>query len=432
MGVKRKENKLNLNIENRTVGLNIKPLEPRRFIGNKRLYQYGALFVAIIMVFSSIGYATIKLGEDGSGQKWFGDDTGLITNSNGKAWTATGANLQAAIWDLNSTGGSITLPEGDITTLETLLINLSQTPDLVIKGQGHQTRLITSGAFNAINLSSYHLAGQRFQFKDFQIEGNDVGLVGIHIRDEFFDGGHVSRCEMENLRIRGFVTFGVNDSADWGVFYDNCWIETNGGGTSDTGGIMLYQTNCPVLSGCRIESNRGSGVLCTLGYGTVICDGTVIEANNRHGLYVYGGTQDGIIRDTQFEVNNMDEVADIYDIYLKDTTTSYWTIDSCRASGTKVNYSIKSDGWFTTVHSYRTLGSGNDISATYYSAFPSFQWSCNVTFKTAKTVEIDSVLKLTPRSDSPTPAYEGMIYYDDTYNKLRLYNDTGWFNVTVS
>ena len=100
-------------IENRAVGLNIKPMEPRRFIGNKRLYQYGALFVAIIMVFSSIGYATIKLGEDGSGQKWFGDDSGLITNSNGKAWVATGANLQLAIWDLNSTGGEIEVPLGN-------------------------------------------------------------------------------------------------------------------------------------------------------------------------------------------------------------------------------------------------------------------------------------------------------------------------------
>ena len=94
----------NLNIENKTVGL-----KPR---SNKRLYQYGALFVAIIMVFSSIGYATIKLGEDGSSQKWFGDDSGLITNSKGKAWTATGANLQTAIWDLNGTGGKVVLPSG--------------------------------------------------------------------------------------------------------------------------------------------------------------------------------------------------------------------------------------------------------------------------------------------------------------------------------
>ena len=102
-------------IENRTVGLNVKPLEPRRIIGNKRLYQYGALFVAIIMVFSSVGYATIKLGEDGSGQKWFGDDAGLITSSNGKAYPATGAGLQAAIWGLNGTGGIVNVPQGEYT-----------------------------------------------------------------------------------------------------------------------------------------------------------------------------------------------------------------------------------------------------------------------------------------------------------------------------
>ena len=147
-------------IENRTVGLNVKPLEPR---SNKRLYQYGALFVAIIMVFSSIGYATIKLGEDGSGQKWFGDDSGLITNSNGKAWSATGANLQLAIWDLNSTGGTV-----DVGADITLSSSLRLYTDTAVDFHNHKVTLTAGISF--INATD-------------EIAANNLGLFNCVIKN---------------------------------------------------------------------------------------------------------------------------------------------------------------------------------------------------------------------------------------------------------
>jgi len=41
-------------------------------------------------------------------------------------------------------------------------------------------------------------------------------------------------------------------------------------------------------------------------------------------------------------------------------------------------------------------------------------------------VTINDVLKLAPRSSAPSPAEEGMIYYDDTSKQLYYYNGTSW------
>jgi len=51
---------------------------------------------------------------DGMGTITSNIDT-MIRNSNGKYWAATGANIQAAIWDLNDTGGTVWLPNGNFT-----------------------------------------------------------------------------------------------------------------------------------------------------------------------------------------------------------------------------------------------------------------------------------------------------------------------------
>jgi len=55
-----------------------------------------------------------------------------------------------------------------------------------------------------------------------------------------------------------------------------------------------------------------------------------------------------------------------------------------------------------------------------------------LTNATVDYVQINDVLNLHPLNTEPSSAPEGSIYYDSTFNKLRLKNDTGFVNVTVS
>ena len=89
-----RKDKGNLKLEQKTLGLKTKLV---------------IVAIAFLLIVSVVN-ATIRL-EDPSGvtSGYWGDGT-TIRNSNGKSWTPTGANRQAAIWDLNSTGGTVWLP----------------------------------------------------------------------------------------------------------------------------------------------------------------------------------------------------------------------------------------------------------------------------------------------------------------------------------
>ena len=50
----------------------------------------------------------------------------------------------------------------------------------------------------------------------------------------------------------------------------------------------------------------------------------------------------------------------------------------------------------------------------------------------SNTVNIEDALSLNPIASPPGSPNEGDIYYDSNFNKLRLYDATGWVNLTVS
>lgn len=79
-----------------------------------------AVVLILLMIGISASAWTIKEGEDSTGQIYHGSSD-LIHNSNGKAWTITSANLQSAIWDLNSSGGTVWV-DADFTA--TSMINM--------------------------------------------------------------------------------------------------------------------------------------------------------------------------------------------------------------------------------------------------------------------------------------------------------------------
>jgi len=98
-----------------------------------------AVLVVAILLSSAIPVADIKLGTDGSGVNWFGA-IDVITNSNGKYWTATGANIQLAIEDLTTGNGTVNIPAG--TFNGPFYINKS---GITLQGQGGGTYHGTSG-----------------------------------------------------------------------------------------------------------------------------------------------------------------------------------------------------------------------------------------------------------------------------------------------
>ena len=112
--------------------------------------QASITFVVIGLLIFSSGYAwTIKEGEDSTGQLYHGT-TGLITTSNGKAWTATGTNLQLAIHDLNGTGGTVNIPSTRITLTNVL----DQPGNVILSGEGmNNTIIIGADDTNVIEVS---------------------------------------------------------------------------------------------------------------------------------------------------------------------------------------------------------------------------------------------------------------------------------------
>jgi hypothetical protein len=96
-----------------------------------------------------------------------------IKNSNGKYWTATADNLQLAIYDLNSTGGTVILPVCNITITTSILL----TTDIYLIGQGNNTILYLDNSVN----------------KSVIKNTSDVMPYNIHIRDLVIDGNQYNQ-----------------------------------------------------------------------------------------------------------------------------------------------------------------------------------------------------------------------------------------------
>lgn len=74
---------------------------------------------------------------------------------------------------------------------------------------------------------------------------------------------------------------------------------------------------------------------------------------------------------------------------------------------------------------------GDTLSASANFKFNSGNNTLTVDNTSSLTATIDQVLKLTPTTQPSSPT-EGMIYYDSSSKKLRLYNGTSWGNVSVT
>ncbi|MBE3095397.1 MAG: right-handed parallel beta-helix repeat-containing protein [Actinobacteria bacterium] len=98
-----------------------------------------------------------------------------IRNSKGNYWAATGANIQTAIWDLNSTsGGTVWLPVGTIN--HTSSISMENNVHLMGAGMYKTILRFTDGASTSLALIRAKIKNN-FSISDLTIDGNDDGAT---------------------------------------------------------------------------------------------------------------------------------------------------------------------------------------------------------------------------------------------------------------
>ena len=107
----------------------------------------------------------------------------FIRNSNGNYWAATGANLQTAIWDLNSTGGTVWLPVGTIEFSTTRTggdgysTSIILESNICLKGSGRDTTILklANSANSNRFITCYGI--KNFSISDLSFDGNLAGVT---------------------------------------------------------------------------------------------------------------------------------------------------------------------------------------------------------------------------------------------------------------
>lgn len=267
----------------------------------------GAVVIIVLMLLISIGSAiTVKFGEDASGDLWAGLQNELITNSNGKAWTATGANLQIAIYDLNSTGGVVYLPNATITI--TTPINISHS-NISLIGSGRNSVLYTADDINILELWGTanfpnDLRGTYIEKIQFLGSAGHTSKAAITMGrahhnkisecwfDTLYDGMNIGNTDDTDNNWFGFCHF--QSITHYAIYMSartqECSIigMTMEPGTNCDAGIFMQGEN-NVISGCCIEevgltSGNGYGIYVGGQENTVV--GNTIRQCGQFGLYI--------------------------------------------------------------------------------------------------------------------------------------------------
>ena len=173
----------------------------------------------------------------------------MITNSNGKYWSATGANLQLAIDDLNGTGGVVTLPVCNITLTD----NIDIGKDVWLRGQGENTILFLGDGANGSMIINYgYISSNQDAYQGMQptecpnITISDLTLNGnADGQDVWFNSGNydalqhaiklfwVNNSVIRNVNFKDITVDGVNWKCSNNIKVIDCDFE-NLGMTYDT------------------------------------------------------------------------------------------------------------------------------------------------------------------------------------------------------
>jgi parallel beta-helix repeat protein len=280
---------------------------------------FGALLVIVLLVALSAESVTRTITDSTD------NSYTLIRNSNGKYWDATGANLQAAINDLGTTGGTVWCGD-DITLASTLTLKSYTTLDF-------ENHLVTLGA----NVTFLNMTGGN--------NGNIIRNVRISIPDHF---------------VRDIITLYIDSTAwvhsiEYNVF-ENIWMdnqiyERNHNYT----GIHLYAQKGTVLE--AIARNTFNKIVIEYPkYGILLenaDNSSFINTNNFNDIWIEGCVNGVEFRNSRNSIGGMG--SNIFD-NVKMQSTSY----------TEYGYIIGSDNnHFLNAYVYDWYGATAGIKEVY-------------------------------------------------------------------
>lgn len=225
---------------------------------------------------------------------------GKIHNSNGNNWSATGANIQQAIWDLNGTGGTVWIPSGTYTNID-LTIDKDNV-SLIGQGCGSYMpegatvfkkttdgNMLTIQKSGSHNVRMAHIEGIQFQMDD----GDTYSGHAIYIKEA--TDPIIYSCAFEN--INGSAIF-IDDSV-YASTIEECKFRRCGNTTNEYSTITYNasagnQDTYPRVIGCIFEQG-------------IFRDISIENVAN---------VNDGVIRDNYFEAANASGVSRPYHSFI--------------------------------------------------------------------------------------------------------------------
>ena len=319
----------------------------------------GAIFMVVILLTACVlgGNRIISDSSDNS--------VTFITNSNGGHWTATGANIQTAIWDLNGTGGEVHLPRGYID-----IDNINITDKVTVIGAGnlgneHPSQAGVGGAGGTqINLSA--------NTDEIRISGGRLWNVKIYCPDGYT--GVAINCspaggndECEGVVILRDVTLWCNEEGDATPTGTGVLLYADYGGDSQHGYhyAFCYLENVKINNfeyGLKLDANRENAWINMNYFNNILTHGC------RIGLHITGNVSGNIF--TNYGCQSISGGSD-HSIFIETTYGGGNRFDNIKTSdwhvANDVPIKIESDhntisGYVSVLHGLNITGVGNTLN----------------------------------------------------------------------
>jgi len=422
------------------------------------------LIIVVCLLFTTTVAGTIRFKDpSGSVYGYFGSDN-LIVNNNGKVWIATGDNLQSALYDLNdSDSGLVKSPSGiEYTITDTLYIPINVTLDLkgsILKPDSdidvvelEKNSCIKNGIINVEGLSfskscilldgenKYAMISYDW-YRSTEIIDMDMVSDGSGFGVNFSidgSGQPIGACHIINCFTNMFdVAYNMNNS-DIEEGDGTCWINVNKFTSCyDRKSVSMFNMdrNESIISDSENSISQNMIEDCFWDAGGTISGGIGIycEGNNNlisfHGMDVTGS--EIFVNLTEDSANNQLMVtggnALLYDtgegnlVFHQSGGTTKISTD------TRIEFFKYAQTQGEKPQQIEIYGNGGEDYAKVYVSNQGHL----ILDSDNDVTKIEDILFLKPRATEPG-GIEGQIYYDSVFNKLRLRNNAGWVNITVS
>ncbi|MCD4740573.1 right-handed parallel beta-helix repeat-containing protein [archaeon] len=245
------------------------------------------LFVALTMVLASVylvGSVTRTINDSMDNKET------LIRNSNGNYWEPTTTNIQIAIDDLGTQGGSIWLPSG--TFIITQTIQLDDNINLIGKGKSTIIKLGNNAETDLLKIHN----SDNVVIRDIFFDGNEAGQsppphygeLGIVI------SGSSSYVTIQNCYFKDIVASHIDAQEGTSfITVDSChfegrreWSSTNAG----YGGAIWFSGQNNVAKNNFIKDTYACGIVFEAlpenPPASGIADGNIITGNICHGIHM--------------------------------------------------------------------------------------------------------------------------------------------------